>query len=94
MAYLHELKALAHTDAGSQRQLLNACIKSIYVFDTDSPDELKLVINMNYFDNDAEINHSEIVRIVSAPLHLNVTTRTLVHGRRLLLIRTIKKTPG
>lgn len=42
----------------------------------------------------AEINHSEIVRIVSAPLHLNVTTRTLVHGRRLLLIRTIKKTPG
>lgn len=94
VAYLRELKALSHKDAGSQRQLLNACIKSIYVFDTDNPDELKLVINMNYFDNDAEINHSEIVRIVSAPLHLHGTSRTLVHGRRLLLIRTIKKRPA
>ena len=91
VAYLHELKALSHKDAGSQRHLINACIKSIYVFDTDDPDSLRLVINMNYFDNDAEINHEEIVRIVSSPLHFAVTSRTTVHGRRLLLVRTIKK---
>ena len=91
VAYLNELKALSHKNAYSQRFLINACIKSIYVFDTDDPGALRLVINMNYFDNDAEINHEEIVRIVSAPLHLNVTTRTTVHGHRLLLVRTIKK---
>ncbi len=94
VAYLHELKALSLTESGSQRQLIQACIKSIYVFDTDNPDEIRLVVNMNYFDDDAEINHSEIVRITSAPLHLNGTTRTFVHGHSLLLVRNIKKPGG
>lgn len=94
VAYLHELKALSLTESGSQRQLIQACIKSIYVFDTDKKDEIRLVVNMNYFDDDAEINHSEIVRITSAPLHLNGITRTFVYGHSLLLVRNIKKPGG
>ena len=90
-AYLNELKALSHKNAGSQRQIINACIKSVYLFDTDKKGELRLVVNMNLFDNDAEINHSEIVRLVTPELGGVYPNRTIYAGRRFLIVRTIQK---
>lgn len=95
IAYLRELRALSYKNAGSQRQIINACIKSIYLFDTDKKGELRLVINMNLFDDSKEINHSEIVRLVTCQLGGACTNRTFLAGRRFLIVRIIqKKTAG
>ena len=94
IAYLRELKSLIHKNAGSQRQIINACIKSVYLFDTEKKDEQRVVINMNLFDDSAEIHHDSVVRLVTAKLAGVYTNRTIIDGRRLLLVRTIRKTPG
>lgn len=94
VAYLHELKALSRKNSGSQRQIINACIKSIYLFDTEKKGELRLVINMHLFDNSAEINHSEIVRLVTPELGGVYQNRTIITGCRFLIVRTIKKAAG
>ena len=94
IAYLRDLKSLIHKNAGSQRQIINACIKSVYLFDTEKKDEQRVVINMNLFDDSAEIHHDSVVRLVTAKLAGVYTNRTIIDGRRLLLVRTIRKTPG
>ena len=91
VAYLHELKNLSHKNTGSQRQLVNACIKSIYLFDTEKKDEQRVVINMNLFDDSAEIHHDAVVRLVTLKLARGCASRTIIDGRRLLIVRTIKK---
>jgi hypothetical protein len=91
VAYLHELKSLSHKNAGSQRQIVRACIKSIYLFDTEKKDEQRIVINMNLFDDSAEINHDAVVRLVTLKLAGGDVIRTIIDGRRLLIVRTIQK---
>lgn len=91
VAYLHELKNLSHKNAGSQRQIVRACIKSIYLFDTEKKDEQRIVINMNLFDDSAEINHDAVVRLVTLKLAGGDVIRTIIDGRRLLIVRTIQK---
>jgi hypothetical protein len=80
-----------HSFAGSQRQIVRACIKSIYLFDTEKKDEQRIVINMNLFDDSAEINHDAVVRLVTLKLAGGDVIRTIIDGRRLLIVRTIQK---
>jgi hypothetical protein len=94
VAYLHELKRLSHKHAGSQRQIIKACIKSVYLFDTEKKDEQRVVININLFDDNAEINHEYVVRLVTPELSRGDAIRTIIKDRRLLLVRTIKKAAG
>lgn len=94
IAYLHELKKLSLTETGSQRQLIEACLKSVYVFDTDEKDELKLVLNLNYMDSDKTFEHAEVVRIASPYLSLRGTYRTIYENGYILLVRIIKKAAG
>lgn len=94
VAYLKEIKALSHKNAGSQRQIINACIKSVYLFDTEKKDEQRIVINMNLFDDTAEINHDAVVRLVTVKLGGGCINRTIIDGRRLLIVRNIKMRPG
>lgn len=91
VAYLKQLKAVSHKNAGSQRQLIKACIKSVYLFDTENKNEQRVVINMHLFDDSAEINHDAVVRLVTTELARGCTIRTIIAERRLLLIRKIKK---
>lgn len=94
VAYLHELKNLSYKHAGSQRQIIKACIKSVYLFDTEKKDEQRVVININLFDDNAEINHEYVVRLVTPELSRGDAIRTVIKDRRLLLVRTIKKAAG
>lgn len=91
---MYKLKSISRKDSRAQQKLIDACLRSVYVFDTDDPDELRIVLNLNYFDSDEEIQHDEIVRIVNANPSLNVHTRTIIRNRFVLLVRKIKKGAG
>lgn len=92
--YMYKLKSISRKDSRAQQKLIDACLRSVYVFDTDDPDELRIVLNLNYFDSDEEIQHDEIVRIVNANPSLKIHTRTIIRNRFVLLVRTIKKGAG
>ena len=89
--YLHRLKHAGETHSDSQRLIIDALIKKIYLFDTDDPSEQRITIEINYGDDSDPQSHSEIVRLMDAHPCLCVNRRTLKIGRSIIIIDCIKK---
>lgn len=89
--YLTRLRRAEKTDSDSQRLLISALIKRIYLFDTDDPSEQRISIEINYGDDCDPVTHEEIVRQMSLFPCLNVDRRTLSISRSIVIITSIKK---
>lgn len=89
--YLTRLRRAEKTDSDSQRLLISALIKRIYLFDTDDPSEQRISIEINYGDDSDPVTHEEIVRQMSMLPCLNVDRRTLSISRSIVIITSIKK---
>ena len=89
--YLTRLRRADKTDSDSQRLIINALIKRIYLFDCDDPAEQKISIEINYGDESDQVTHEEVVRIMRPLLCLCVDRRTMNVRRSILIIDSIKK---
>ena len=89
--YLKRLKQAGETHSDSQRLIIDALIKKIYLFDSDDPAEQKITIEINYGNGSDPETHTEIVRIMNAHPCLCVNRRTLKIRRSIIIIDCIKK---
>lgn len=88
--WLNALKRAEKTDSRSQQYLINACINRIYLFDDD--DGSKLVIEVNYSENQTEPATLEtVVRYLNTSPCLFSHRRTTTADGQILLFRSIKK---
>lgn len=89
--YLERLRASGARDSDSQRMIIDALIRKIYLFDTDDPEEQKITIEINYGDERDPASLSEIVREMRPLLCLCGDRRTLEIGFSIILVSSIKK---
>lgn len=90
--YLERLKRADMTHSDSQRLIIDALIKKIYLFDSpDDPEEQKITIEINYGDQRDPVSLSEIVRIMRPLLCLCGDRRTQTIRRSFVIVSAIKK---
>ena len=93
-AFLYALKQAQRAGSKTQRYLIDACINRIYLFDSDDPNEMKIVIDVYYGDDKPPASLSSIVRLTAAKLHLCGNRRTLTtETGSIAVCLTIKKRP-
>lgn len=90
--YIKRLRAFGDKDSDSQRMIIDALIKKIYLFDSeDDPEEQKITIEINYGDDRDPASLSEIVRIMRPLPCLCGDRRTVEIGFSIVLVSSIKK---
>lgn len=93
-AFLYALKRAERSTSASQQYLIDACIKRIYLFDSDDKNEQKITIELNHGDNKEPATLSSIVRVINANPHLFIDRRTLtLETGSIAVCLTIKKRP-
>lgn len=89
--YIERLRDVGAKHSDSQRLIVDALIKKIYLFDSDDPKEQRITIEINYGDDRDPATLSEIVRITRPLPCLYRDRRTVEIGRSIIIVSNIKK---